>query len=65
MNLARRALQQADRGSVTVAQIANEYGFGELGRFSVRYRQLFGEVPGATLRRPGHAEGPWKVSRAA
>lgn len=50
MNLARRALSLAD-GGTTVTQVANEYGFGELGRFAVRYRQLFGETPSATLRR--------------
>jgi AraC-like DNA-binding protein len=49
MNLARRAL--AVGGGTTVTQVANEYGFGELGRFAVRYRQLFGETPSATLRR--------------
>jgi AraC-like DNA-binding protein len=50
MNLARRALAQGN-GGTTVTQVANEYGFGELGRFAVRYRQLFGEPPSATLRR--------------
>jgi AraC-like DNA-binding protein len=53
MNLARRALAQADGSSATVTAIANECGFGELGRFAVRYRQLFGETPSATLRRSG------------
>jgi len=50
MNLARRALARGD-GGTTVTQVANTYGFGELGRFAVRYRQLFGEAPSATLRR--------------
>jgi AraC-like DNA-binding protein len=56
MNLARRALVRPGTGT-TVTQVANEYGFSELGRFAVRYRQLFGETPSATLRRSGPPVG--------
>jgi len=52
MNLARRALWNADAEKTTVTQIASDYGFWELGRFSVAYRSLFGESPSAMLRRP-------------
>jgi len=52
MNLARRALHSADLEHTTVTEIATEYGFWELGRFSVAYRSLFGEPPSAALRRP-------------
>ena len=52
MNLAQRALARSG-GATTVTQVANDHGFGELGRFAVRYRQLFGEAPSATLRRSG------------
>ena len=51
LNLARAELRRADSASTTVAQIAQHYGFSELGRFAVRYRTLFGEYPSATLRR--------------
>jgi AraC family ethanolamine operon transcriptional activator len=34
-----------------VTEIASELGFSELGRFAVRYRQMFGESPSETLRR--------------
>ena len=51
MNLARRALALADPTATTVAAIANDHGFGELGRFAISYRELFGEVPSVTLRR--------------
>jgi AraC-like DNA-binding protein len=52
MNLARRALRSADLEHTTVTEVATEYGFWELGRFSVAYRSLFGEPPSAALRRP-------------
>ncbi|HUB43466.1 MAG TPA: helix-turn-helix domain-containing protein [Acetobacteraceae bacterium] len=50
MNLARRALVRADAKATTVTGIATQYGFGELGRFAVSYRAMFGESPSATLR---------------
>ena len=52
MHLARRALRRANAEATTVTEIASDYGFWELGRFSVAYRSLFGEAPSAALRRP-------------
>lgn len=52
MHLAHRALRSADPSSMTVTGVAMEYGFWELGRFSVQYHGLFGEAPSATLHRP-------------
>jgi AraC-like DNA-binding protein len=51
MNMARRALALADGEKATVTTIASDHGFGELGRFAVQYRKLFGESPSVTLRR--------------
>jgi AraC-like DNA-binding protein len=51
MHLAHRALLRADPAKATVTAIATEYGFWELGRFSVEYRALFGETPSAALQR--------------
>jgi AraC-like DNA-binding protein len=51
MLMARRQLLRASPGQKTVAQIATDAGFFELGRFSVAYHELFGEPPKATLRR--------------
>jgi AraC-like DNA-binding protein len=50
MWLARRALRRADPDVTRVTDIATDLGFWELGRFSVKYRQIFGESPSTTLR---------------
>lgn len=50
LNRARQALLAAEpHGRDSVTSIAVGLGFNELGRFSVRYRQLFGESPSQTL----------------
>ncbi|MEO3474357.1 helix-turn-helix domain-containing protein [Roseomonas sp. CAU 1739] len=48
---ARRALESANPREATVSQIALAWGFWELGRFAVAYRDVFGESPSHTLRR--------------
>jgi AraC-like DNA-binding protein len=50
MRLARRALREADPDLTRVTDVATDLGFWELGRFSVKYREIFGESPSATLR---------------
>ena len=52
MHLVRRALTLADPSMTTVTNVANDFGFAELGRFAVAYRKLFSESPSMTLRRP-------------
>jgi AraC-like DNA-binding protein len=51
LNSARYALLKADRHQDRVTDIALKNGFTEFGRFAVRYRQMFGELPSETLRR--------------
>ena len=51
---ARRALMSARSQTVTVAETAVRHGFRELGRFSVEYREAFGESPSITLHRAVH-----------
>jgi AraC-like DNA-binding protein len=48
---ARRMLAEAGPGSKVTA-VATQLGFWHLGRFSRYYRQMFGVLPGETLRRP-------------
>jgi AraC-like DNA-binding protein len=56
MHLARRALLLSDAREANVTRIATDFGFWELGRFSVEYRTLFGESPSAALHRSGDRE---------
>jgi len=50
LNEIHRALLAA-RPSSTIATIARNHGFVELGRFAREYRRQFGELPSYTLRR--------------
>jgi AraC-like DNA-binding protein len=52
MHLVRQVLLRADLSKTTVTRVVTDYGFWELGRFSVAYRARFGESPSETLRRP-------------
>jgi len=47
----RKALQAATRASTTVSAEALNQGFWHFGEFSRAYRDCFGELPSATLRR--------------
>lgn len=51
LNMARSALRRADPAAASVAEIARDHQFSELGRFAVVYRRIFGESPSITLRR--------------
>ena len=46
----REALRRAEPGD-SVTEIAANWGFSHLGRFSVEYRKRFGESPSRTLQR--------------
>ena len=53
----RRALLEARRGATTVSAKALEFGFWHFGEFSRAYRDCFGELPSATLRRRPEPNG--------
>jgi len=53
LNAARRELSAADPSRTSVTTIALDHGFAHLGRFSLEFRDRFGESPRETLaRRP-------------
>ena len=49
LHAVRRHLMVENRGQTTVAAIACEHGFYELGRFAAVYAKIFGELPSETL----------------
>jgi len=51
LNAAHGDLLRGDRDSELVVEIASGWGFSHMGQFSIDYRHMFGETPGATLRR--------------
>ena len=51
MKTVRAWLLDADPSTTTVSDAASRCGFVHLERFSVQYREKFGETPPATLRR--------------
>lgn len=48
---ARDQLLDADPRTVSVADVARQWGFANAGRFAAEYAELFGEKPSHTLRR--------------
>ena len=51
LNKVRASLRRADPSTASVASIAREHQFFELGRFAAMYRAAFGEAPLTTLQR--------------
>lgn len=41
----------AEKGEITVSEVASRFGFSQLGAFAGQYRMAFGELPSETLRR--------------
>jgi AraC-like DNA-binding protein len=51
LNEVHRELRAAGPGHARIADVATRWGFTHLGRFSIGYRELFGERPSDTLAR--------------
>jgi AraC family ethanolamine operon transcriptional activator len=51
LNQVRRALLDGGSATRSVTELALNFGFDDVGRFAGYYRQLFGELPSATMRR--------------
>ncbi|WP_146236735.1 AraC family transcriptional regulator [Curtobacterium sp. MCBD17_030] len=56
LDAVHEALRSADPSTAAVAEVARDWGFAHLGRFSGAYRERFGELPSVTLRSGVHAE---------
>jgi AraC-like DNA-binding protein len=54
LQAARRALSEGPAEKVSIAEVANRFGFYHRGRFASAYQQLFGELPSATAFRGPH-----------
>lgn len=68
LNQVRRELRRSWGEATTVTKVANNWGFTELGRMAVEYRQLFGESPSQTLAASplqGTPGLPARIGRAA
>jgi transcriptional regulator GlxA family with amidase domain len=53
LSRAHRMLQQSDPSTTTVASVAYQWAFTNLGRFAAAHTARYGEAPAATLRRTG------------
>ncbi|WP_428036316.1 AraC family transcriptional regulator [Amphritea sp.] len=49
-----KMLQDGEGGCRNVTEVALDFGFMHLGRFSSEYRKMFGELPSETLKKRGH-----------
>ena len=47
---ARKALKKSAPQTITVAQIANQWGYWDAAQFTKAYKKMFGELPSETLK---------------
>jgi len=63
LNTVRRELRQSASSETSVYDVATRHGFWHFGRFSVEYRQHFGERPSDTLRQQKNNASQPKFAR--
>ncbi len=54
LNGVRQELQNGDPSSIEIVQVANRWGFWDMGQFAADYRRLFGELPAETPGKSPH-----------
>jgi transcriptional regulator GlxA family with amidase domain len=52
LNGVHKILRRADPLSTTVTKVATDWGFWHFGHFASHYRELFGQLPSETLKKP-------------
>jgi AraC family ethanolamine operon transcriptional activator len=57
LHAAHKVLKTADPGVTTVQDVAHQFGFWHTGRFGQEYKQMFGELPSASLK--AKVPGSW------
>ena len=50
MNNIHKYLRRADPQNTLISEIARQYGFWHMGKFSADYKKIFGELPSETLK---------------
>ena len=50
MNNIHKYLRRSDPQNTLISEIARQYGFWHMGKFSADYKKLFGELPSETLK---------------
>lgn len=63
MQQVHRALRQENPDRVSISEIAERYGFRDLGRFAANYRAVYGELPSANLRRGPQGVAQFSLGR--